>query len=601
VVKKKIFAILIFVFALLYSEAVVVDASPQKQFVFVVPSYKNKEWYKRHLDSIFSQTYDHYRVIYIDDASLDGTGMRVKEYCQKKGQAHRVEVIINEQNRGALANIFKAVGSCSPHEIIVNLDGDDWLAHREVLAQLSQAYADPEVWLTYGQFIYYPSYKPGFGEEIPSDVIEQNIFRSSSQGTTALRTFYAGLFHQIEKEDLMYKGDFFRAGYDLVIMFPMLEMAGRHSRFIPEISYVYNIHTPINDHKVNADEQADVDHYLRQKEKYRPLLHYAQKKLAKTIYITPGLWGQLFAASNPLFNRDNCLDVMVKLRQAAAEAGYELLQANSIESLTNFEYLIVFDVFADQLSDFKRYPKEKLILFLWEPPSVLPDNYNPEYHELFSKIFTWNDDLVDGKKYIKFHYPVLRPMIPEPIDFFSRRTSTLIACNKESSYPGELYSERRRLIQFFEDNSATDFDLYGKWWPGSYKNYQGSIERKVDYLKYYKFCFAYENIRGIPGYITEKIFDCFQAGTVPIYWGASNIARYIPKNCFIAREDFTDEAQLSHYLRHMSRQEHAAYLQNIQQFLNSPEAQLYSIDHFIENFIKLITASPGEESIRSPL
>jgi glycosyltransferase involved in cell wall biosynthesis len=602
VVKKRIISVLLLLFFSLLAIRVEAGNNPssKKRFVFVVPSFKNKGLYKRNLDSIFSQTYEDYRLIYIDDASPDGTAMLVKEYCKKKGQSHRVEVIENEQNKGALANIFRAIVSCLPDEIIVNLDGDDWLAHREVLAKLNKVYADSEVWLTYGQFIYYPSYKPGFGEEIPSHVIEQNNFRSSSLGTTALRTFYAGLFHQIKKEDLIYKGDFFRVGYDLAMMFPMLEMAGRHSRFIPEISYVYNINTPLNDHKVHADEQAEVDHYLRKKEKYLPLLHYAQKELAKTIYITPGLWGQLFAANNPLFNRDNCLDVMVKLRQAAAEAGYELLQADSIESLKGFEYLIVFDVFPDQLRYLNRYPKEKLVLFLWEPPSVMPDNFNPEYHEPFSKVFTWNDALVDGKKYFKFHYPVLRSMISEPIDFFSRRTYTLIACNKESSYPGELYSERRRLIQFFENSADADFDLYGKWWPSSYKNYQGAIEKKVDYLKWYKFCFAYENVQGVPGYITEKIFDCFQAGTVPIYWGAPNITQYIPKNCFIAREDFKDEAQLSHYLRHMSSQTHAAYLQNIQQFLNSPEAQLYSIDHFIQNFMQLITTAPSEPA-RSPL
>lgn len=555
-----------------------------KQFVFVVPSYKNKECYKRNLDSIFSQVYDNYRVIYIDDASPDGTGMLVKEYCEKRGEAHRVEILQNQQNQGALANIFKAVWSCSPDEIIVNLDGDDWLAHRDVLTELNQVYADSEVWLTYGQFIYYPSYQPGFGEEIPSQVIEQNAFRSSSQGTTALRTFYAGLFHQIKREDLIENGDFFRAGYDLAIMLPMLEMAGRHSRFIPQIAYVYNVHTPINDHKVNADEQARVDRYLRLKEKYRPLIHYSQKELAKRVYITPGLWGQLFASNNPLFNRDNCLDVMVNLRQVAAQAGYELLQADSILSLKDFEYLIVFDIFVDQLPYLEQYPKEKLILFLWEPPSVMPDNYNLEFHKYFSKIYTWNDDLIDGQKYFKFYYPVFRPMIAEPIDFFFRRLGTLIGCNKTSSFPGELYSERIRVIEFFENTPGAEFDLYGKWWPSSYKNYQGPIERKVDYLKNYKFCFAYENVQGIPGYITEKIFDCFQAGCVPIYWGAPNITTYIPENCFIGREDFETDEDLYQFLVNMTKDEYNAYITNIQKYLMSEEAQKYSIDYFINLF-----------------
>ena len=556
-------------------------------FVVVIPSYNNQEWYKRNLDSVFSQSFQHFRVIYIDDASPDGTGRYVREYLERHGLQDRVTLIQNEKRVGALANIYRAVWSCSPHEIVVNLDGDDWFAHRDVLAQLNKVYKDSSVWLTYGQFIYYPSYLHGIGCEIPQDVIEHNAFRTFTRGTTALRTFYAGLFHHIKREDLQNEGAFFQTGYDLAIMLPMLEMAGSHSRFIPEVSYVYNFNTPINDHKVHFEEQAKVDVLLRKKEKYTPLYHYNQKDPPKRIYITPGYWGQLFAADNPIFNRDNCLDVLYQLRAFALEKGYDLQQADSLDSLENFEYLIVFEIFPDQLPDLAKYPKEKLLLFLWEPPSILPDNYNPDYHHYFSKIYTWNDDLVDNEKYFKFYYPVLRPMV-HPTEFYLKRFSTMIACNKESSYPGELYSERDKIVHFFENFPNDDFDLYGKRWPNSYKSYQGPIETKVNCLRFYKFSFAYENVRGVPGYVSEKIFDCFHAGTVPIYWGAPNICSYIPENCFIAREDFEDERALYEFLKAMTPQEYGEYMENIQKFLTSDAAQLYSIENFIRIFMDLI-------------
>ena len=65
---------------------------------------------------------------------------RCKEYIKKKNQEHRVTVLENETRIGALANIYRAIHLCSPHKIIVNLDGDDWLAHHEVLAQLDRVY-----------------------------------------------------------------------------------------------------------------------------------------------------------------------------------------------------------------------------------------------------------------------------------------------------------------------------------------------------------------------------------------------------------------------------------------------------------------------------
>ena len=47
-------------------------------FVIVIPSYNNAQWYKRNLDSVFAQTYKNFSVIYLDDCSPDGTGQLVK-------------------------------------------------------------------------------------------------------------------------------------------------------------------------------------------------------------------------------------------------------------------------------------------------------------------------------------------------------------------------------------------------------------------------------------------------------------------------------------------------------------------------------------------
>lgn len=565
------------------------------KFVFVIPSYNNSEWYKDNLDSVFAQTYDQYRVIYVDDASPDHTGDLVKQYIKKKRQENRVTLIQNETRVGALANLYKAIHLCSPNEIIVNLDGDDWLAHNRVLEQLNQVYNNRNVWLTYGQFIYYPSYEPGLGEQIPQEVIDDNEFRTFTRGTTALRTFYAGLFQHIKKEDLLYNGDFFPVAYDLAIMLPMLEMAGQHTRFMPDVSYVYNIDTPINDFKVRFENQAEIDRFLRKKEKYLPLGHFSHDGPVKKVYITPGLHGELFAIDNPVYNRDNCLDVYYQLRDIARTKGYELYQADDLRALDDdFEYLVVFDVFLEQLPLLERFPKQKLVLFLWEPPSVVPENYKVENHRHFSKVFTWNDPLIDNKKYFKFHIPIYQPLIANPPGFYERRLCTLISCNKGSPFPGELYSERRKVIEFFEIFHPDEFELYGKGWGDLYRTYQGSIDKKVDYLKHYRFNFAYENVRGIRGYVTEKIFDTLQAGTIPIYWGAPNIADYVPKNCFIAREDFADQQALYQFMKAMSPAEFKAYQKNIAEFLNSDKARKFSKEPFIEMFLNLITTPPSK-------
>jgi glycosyltransferase involved in cell wall biosynthesis len=243
-----------------------------KSFVVMIPSYNNKDWYKKNLDSVFSQTYQNYRIIYVDDASPDGTGELVKQYIKEKGQEHRVTLIQNDKRVGSLANVYKAVWLAKPSEIIIDLDGDDWLANENVLKFLNDVYADPNVWVTYGQFQYYPDPTPGWAGQVPDDVIENNSFRETRWLTTALRTFYAGLFQKIKKDDLLYSvNEFFPMAGDLAFMFPIVEMAGKHSRFIPEVLYIYNVATQINDVVLNRNYQHRLGLMVRGRPKYTPV------------------------------------------------------------------------------------------------------------------------------------------------------------------------------------------------------------------------------------------------------------------------------------------------------------------------------------------
>ncbi|MGE5196232.1 MAG: hypothetical protein ACM3JI_02755, partial [Anaerolineae bacterium] len=477
-----------------------------KSFAIVISSQSCKEWDESTFESVLVQSYDRFRLIYIDNHISEITKNFVRASIENSPLKDRATFIFNENPLShPLENLQQAIQGCSPHEIVVLLEEGDYFADRNVLSHLNEIYANPNVWLTYAQVVDYPTYKKSLTAEIPQEILKQNAFRSYQCDPLIFPTFYAGLFHQIKKEDLFYPGESFSAADRQAITLPLLEMAGLHSRFIPQVSYIRN--SLVNPASF-LEEKEYVESYLRSQEKYLPLHHYFRKKPSEKIYITPGFWGQLFAIDNPVFNRDNCLDVLYRLRDAAEEKGYLLEQADSVENLGEFKYLIVFDIFLDTLSYLKHYPKEKLILFLWEPPTVAPQNYNPEYHRHFSKVYTWNDDLVDNKKYFKFHYPVCQPMIKNPIDFYWKRLSTLIASNKTSSYTEELYTEREKLIDFFETSHRDDFDLFGKGWPRSYKTYQGTVEKKVDCLKHYKFGFAYENSKHLRGYVTEKIFDC---------------------------------------------------------------------------------------------
>lgn len=241
---------------------------PQKPIVVVIPSYNNAAWYKRNLDSVCSQHYDNYRIIYIDDCSTDGTGKLVQAYIDEHTLHDKVTLICNETNCGAMFNHYRAVWMCQDHEIIVHIDGDDWLKHDDVLERINQTYQDPQVWMTYGQFERYPDGARGYCRPLPAAVVQRNMFREYDWLTSHLRTFYAGLFKQIALKDFLYGSDYFRCTCDMAMFFPLLELAGYHVRCIDEILYVYNEQTTLNDYKVNLLSQLHCDKVIRSRPKY---------------------------------------------------------------------------------------------------------------------------------------------------------------------------------------------------------------------------------------------------------------------------------------------------------------------------------------------
>lgn len=214
----------------------------------------------------------------------------------------------------------------------------------------------------------------------------------------------------------------------------------------------------------------------------------------------------------------------------------------------------------------------KRIYFLWEPWE--PD---PSYYTLYNRVYTWNDDLIDNSKFFKIYYPSLMPMEEDIPSFEDKKFCSMVA--------GNWTKVRVRIVEFFEDKPDGDFDFYGRYQFNS-RNYRGAIpgfhsgKDKILVLKNYRFCICFENSTHLRGYITEKIFCCFAAGCVPVYWGAPNVEQYIPKSCYVDFRDFPDTESLYQYLKAMPKEIYERYLEEIRAFLDSPQARVFSPAHF---------------------
>lgn len=255
----------------------------KKRFAIVTASYNNIKYVQKYLDSIVCQTYKNYRVVYYSDCDEhgmdDGTGKYVEAYLNENPELKsKFRLVKNTVKAWAHENIFRAIHSLDDDEIVLIVDGDDWLAGPYVLEYLNKVYSDNNVWLTYGSFIKHPNGKLGFTCEVPVGVIQNNSIRSYKWITSHLRTFYAWLYKRIKIEDLILDGKFIRVCGDVAIMLPMIEMAGFHSLFIPKVLYVYNAENSnsywydVRKKKASFDIAKDVSSKIRKRQPYKPLL-----------------------------------------------------------------------------------------------------------------------------------------------------------------------------------------------------------------------------------------------------------------------------------------------------------------------------------------
>lgn len=251
-----------------------------KSFVVVIPSYNNCLWVKKNLKSVLSQKYDNFRLIYIDDASTDDTYQLAESLLLAEAKGIPYELRGNTERLGACENIYQAVMGCDPNEIIVMIDGDDWLSHELVLQRLNEVYADPDVWMSCGNYLRHTPYTFVRGEasgEIPKKVIKRNALRSyipKKNPLSHLKTFYAGLFQKIRFEDFQIDGHFFDCASDVAMMIPMAEMAGVHCRHIQDVLYIYNQVSLINDDKIRFERQIACRDEICKRPPYQPLSEF---------------------------------------------------------------------------------------------------------------------------------------------------------------------------------------------------------------------------------------------------------------------------------------------------------------------------------------
>jgi hypothetical protein len=149
-----------------------------------------------------------------------------------------VEAADQDPPKSAADNFAGVCRALHPNAIIVWVDGDDRLAHDDVLARVAKIYDDPGVWMTYGSYVHGDG-RPGITRAYTE--VEARDYRHAEWLASHLKTCRAALFQKLGDDDLKIHGYWRELAWDQALMFPMLEMAGpEHSRHVDEVLYVYD-------------------------------------------------------------------------------------------------------------------------------------------------------------------------------------------------------------------------------------------------------------------------------------------------------------------------------------------------------------------------
>ena len=246
-----------------------IDPKLEENFLFniIVPVFNAEKYIEKCLNSIVKQTHNRFQVLIVDDCSSDSSYEIASKICEEN---KHFKIFRNNRRIGALNNIRNLLEKKikEPTKTIdLIVDGDDYLYSSDVLNILEEKYKQTNCLITYGSHI---SSKGVQGKKYPRIIRKFNLFRKYFWYASHLKTFRHDLWLAIKPKDLINKNQqYFSVAWDLAMMFPMLEMAGKRQEFISEILYFYNDSNPISDHKIRRKEQILTAKEIRQKKRYK--------------------------------------------------------------------------------------------------------------------------------------------------------------------------------------------------------------------------------------------------------------------------------------------------------------------------------------------
>lgn len=234
------------------------------RFHIIIP-FGERSLLARCLTSLKAQVYSNYTCTLVDDC-CDGKNA-VNLITEMGLNKNRIRYLRNTSKGYALTSHIKATDTLQarPDDIILHLDGDDWLAHPHVLWQLNRIYCDPTIQSTYGNICAITSWKSrdfreyahvemsrrwSMAQDAPEAIIEPSRRRTREEvrngweyapwGPTFRSFRYVQWLAHNRDTFTFPDGTWLKYAYDAAIMMPIWNSCGPDGVcYIPDPAYTY--------------------------------------------------------------------------------------------------------------------------------------------------------------------------------------------------------------------------------------------------------------------------------------------------------------------------------------------------------------------------
>lgn len=181
---------------------------------------------------------------------------------------------------------------------------------------------------------------------------------------------------------------------------------------------------------------------------------------------------------------------------------------------------------------------------------------------------------------ILWYYDFKKLLFPAFFDLINSNTKSKFCCfissNPGAKVRNDFFQKLSNYMQV--DSGGIVFNNVG-----------GPVLNKIEFMKPYKFCIAYEN-SSYPGYVTEKIMDCFYANCIPVYWGSPTVSIDFNPNRILSRLDFKSDEDLIDRIKLLNENE-TAYREYINQpiFINNQFTEYFEEERLRSFFERIFS------------